>query len=232
MPSSSNSQQTPKMRVIASSDGEESSDESDEEGGLAKLLGTKKSSHTTGATIAFKPPKPISKPMSKPKRELKFNMQKLQAGIRSNNHVQENRRKIEQYKKEMEQSALNPLKLDATTDRLFEVAIPSGDGQKLKRALQKKVDKCPEEHYEFFDSIVTSSQTPYAFPTGADSANLFHETGEFLPTDLIHNKAKPIKTDVATRETMFLSGFVRDTVECNGPVISDDQVYWLIHEGT
>lgn len=161
------------MRVIASSDGEESSDDSDEEGGLAALLGTtKKPTQTTEPSTTFRAPKPISKP----KRELKFNMKALQAGIRSSRHVQENRRKIEKCKKEMEQNALDPLQLD-TTDRVFEVAIPGGDGQKLKQALQKKVGKLPEEQYEFFNDIIASSRTAYGFPTDTDSANMFHETG-------------------------------------------------------
>lgn len=30
---------------------------------------------------------------------------------------------------------------------------------------------------------------------------------------------------------MFLSGFVRDVVECDGSVISDDQIHWLMNEG-
>lgn len=52
-----------------------------------------------------------------------------------------------------------------------------------------------------------------------------------LPISKYTMKAKPTEPDVPTRETMFLSGFVRDLVECGTSVISDDQIHWLINQG-
>ncbi|KAI5795508.1 hypothetical protein EDC01DRAFT_614812 [Geopyxis carbonaria] len=187
-------QESAKLRVIPSSDGELSSD--DELADPASFFTSFQQPRPRPIRrLSLSPPRPKLK--SKPNTCV-FSLDKLLAEKHKSFEIEANCQKAQKLYHQVNNVTSQPYNIDLSGDRAQEVAeefLGSGDGAKLIAALARKDGFKVNQNWEFFKPEIVKENSQRFPHFAVVNHNLFSGM-----------------TDVFTRNDMFLSGFVQDIV--------------------
>ncbi|TGZ83360.1 hypothetical protein EX30DRAFT_394580 [Ascodesmis nigricans] len=233
----SGSQPSGSFRVIASSDGEESDDLSDDDDGIHAIFGVKKASVSApkAPEVVQKPNPVASAAVSTPSsatstsarsllrsrrkppqtsKPVRFSMDVLLEESRISNAIAENRRRTTEAEATIrirEEAARNPVISDTNvSDQLIDETM-GGSGDGLRKALSKTENFGFEECYEFYGLDAppnTGSVRP--FPEIINEKDIFYGIDDF------------------GRDEMFLTGLVCDMAAISDARISHQVMLWML----